>query len=389
MSSHIRIGVVGTGFIATHFMQNLERHDGFVVRRVLTRRPTSSLSGLPEGIATNSVDELVKDSDVIVECSGDPIWATEVARAAVSSQCLMVTMNTEFHITTGSAFVEEGLITEAEGDQPGCLAALHEDATAMGFEPIAYGNMKGFLNPDPTADEMMFWGKKQGISLPMVTSFTDGTKVQAEQVLVGNHFGAGIAKEGMLGAEVDGIEGAAEVLAGEATRVGRPISDFVVDRSLPHGVFLVCRHDEGQRAALEYYKMGSGPFYTLIKNNIFVHLEILKTVRRMLETRQILLDNSAVPELSLAGVAKRALDRGEVIESAIGSFDVRGHAVEIEKRPDHVPMGLMQDARVIEPLERGEVLTFEHLEVPDSLAVDLWRNQILPRTLEKADAARD
>jgi len=107
----------------------------------------------------------------------------------------------------------------------------------------------------------------------------------------------------------------------------------------------------------------------------------------MMDWGQILLDNSASPELSLAGVAKRPLDRGELIESAIGSFDVRGHAVEIEKSPDHVPMGLMQNVRVIEPLERGEVVTFEHLEVPDSLAVDLWRNEILPRTLEKAKAA--
>ena len=387
MSNDVRIGVVGTGFIATHFMRNLDRHEGFVVRKVLTRRPASSLPGLPEGVATNSVDELVKDSDVIVECSGDPIWATEVASAAVSSQRPMVTMNTEFHITTGSAFVGEGLITEAEGDQPGCLAALHEDAKAMGFEPIAYGNMKGFLNPDPTVDDMTFWGEKQGISLPMVTSFTDGTKVKAEQILVGNHFGAGLAEEGMLGAEVDGIEEAAAVLAAAATRRGRPISDFVVDRSLPHGVFVVCEHDEGQSAALEYYKLGPGPYYTLIKNNIFVHLEILKTVRRMMDWGQILLDNSASPELSLAGVAKRPLDRGELIESAIGSFDVRGHAVEIEKSLDHVPMGLMQNVRVIEPLERGEVVTFEHLEVPDSLAVDLWRNEILPRTLEKAKAA--
>ena len=387
MSSAARIGVVGTGFIATHFMKNLDRQGGFGVGRVLTRRPPAAIPGLPEGIATSSVDELVDGCDVIVEASGDPIWATEVARAAVSSGRPMVTMNTEFHITTGSAFVADGLITEAEGDQPGCLAALHEDATAMGFEPIAYGNMKGFLNLDPSPDDMRFWSEKQGISLPMVTSFTDGTKVQAEQVLVGNHYGAGIAKEGMLGVDVDGIAEAAAVLAAEATRAGRPISDFVVDRALPHGVFLVCTHDEGQSAALEYYKLGPGPFYTLLKNNIFVHLEILKTVRRMLETGKVLLDNSSAPELSLAGVAKRDIGRGELIESAIGSFDVRGHSVEVGKRPDHVPIGLIQNARVVEPLERGEVVTFDHVEVPESLALDLWRDDILPRCLDRVSGA--
>ena len=169
-----------------------------------------------------------------------------------------------------------------------------------------------------------------------------------------------------------------------ATAAGRPIADFVVDRGLPHGVFLVCRHDERQSAALDYYKLGAGPFYTIVKNNIFVHLEILKTVRRMVETRSVLLDNSRTPELSLAGVAKRDLIAGDRIDSAIGSFQVRGHSIEIGVRPDHVPIGLLRDVVIHEPVGRGEIITFDHIELPDSLALDLWRDDILPRSLEPA-----
>ena len=180
----IRIGVVGTGFIGNHFVMSLDRHDGYSANRVLTRRPVDDVAGFPESTLTNSIDELVDNVDVVVECSGDPIWATDVVNSAVESGVPVVTMNTEFHITTGSAFVGRGLVTEAAGDQPGCLAVLHEEAMAMGFRPIGYGNMKGFLNLDPTPDDMRYWGAKQGISLSMVTSFTDGTKVQAEQILV-------------------------------------------------------------------------------------------------------------------------------------------------------------------------------------------------------------
>ena len=50
-------------------------------------------------------------------------------------------------------FVERGLLSEAEGDQPGCLAALAEDAVATGFQPLVYCNMKAFLNRDPNPEE--------------------------------------------------------------------------------------------------------------------------------------------------------------------------------------------------------------------------------------------
>ena len=108
----------------------------------------------------------------------------------------VVTMDAEVQVTTGSHFARKGLFTEAEGDQPGCLAALREEAVQMGFLPLVYGNIKGFLNHNPVPDEMAFWAKKQGISLDKVTAFTDGTKVQIEQGLVANGLGAGILRPG-------------------------------------------------------------------------------------------------------------------------------------------------------------------------------------------------
>ena len=377
----VRLGVVGTGFIASHFMKSLDRHEGLTVGGILTRRDRNEVRGLPDALLTASIDDLVANCDLVVECSGDPIWATDVVTAAVVADRPVVTMNTEFHITTGSAFVGKGLVTEAEGDQPGCLAALHEDAVAMGFTPIVYGNMKGFLNHDPAREDMEFWGAKQGISLPMVTSFTDGTKVQAEQVLVGNHYGATIAREGMLGPDVADLADAAHKLAAAAAESGRSISDFVVSAGLPHGVFIVATHDEAHREALAYYKLGPGPNYTLVKNNILVHLEIVKTIRRMLSGGGVLLDNSASPELSLAAIAKRDLSPGEPIANGIGSFEIRGHAVRIESHPDHVPIGLISQARVAQPVERGQIITTSSIELPESQARSIWDDQILPSAL--------
>jgi predicted homoserine dehydrogenase-like protein len=211
----------------------------------------------------------------------------------------------------------------------------------------------------------------------MVTSFTDGTKVQAEQILVANHFGATLAAEGMLGPDVGGLDEASEILAAAAAKSERPISDYVVSPSLSHGVFIVARHDEAQRDALDYYKLGPGPNYTLIKPNILVHLEILKTIRRVVAEGRVLLDNSSRPELSLGAVAKRDIASGELIANAIGSFELRGHAIRISDHPDHLPIGLISEARVHRPIERGELVTEAAVEIPDSHAADLWREQIL------------
>ncbi|MDP8959939.1 MAG: NAD(P)-dependent oxidoreductase, partial [Actinomycetota bacterium] len=276
-----RIGVVGTGFVSRHFVLALGNHEGFALSRVLTRRPIEDCADYPASDRlTDSVEELIDHSDLIVECSGDPIYATQVIAGAVGASVPVVTMNAEFHVTAGSYFVGKGLVTEAEGDQPGCQAALREEALELGFTPLVYGNMKGFLNLTPTREDMEYWGARQGISLPMVTSFTDGTKVQFEQALVANGLGGTVAADGLLGPAEDDLPTASRLLGEEAKRLGSPIADYVLSPVLPHGVFVVAEHDERHRDALRYLKLGEGPFYTLIKNNIFVYLEIMKTVKR-------------------------------------------------------------------------------------------------------------
>jgi predicted homoserine dehydrogenase-like protein len=384
MPAEVNIGLVGTGFIASNLAREILRRDGFRVSSVLTRRTPEEVGGFPDSLLTGSPEELVKRSDVVVECSGDPLWAFDVVGQAVDADRPVVTMNTEFHITCGSYFVGRGIVTEAAGDQPGCLAELHREAVAMGFQPIAYGNMKGFLNPDPTPEEMRYWGSRQGISLPMVTAFTDGTKVQAEQILVGNHFGATIVTEGMLGAPVGDQDEATKVLVEAYEKVGEPVTEFVVSPNLPHGVFVVATHDPEQAAALAYYKLGPGPYYTLVRPNIFVHLEILKTVRRALEG-EVLLDNGAHPRLSLAATAKRPVPAGSKVGSAIGSFDFRGLAVKIADRPDHVPIGLLKNAVITRDLDRGDVVTWDDVELPPSGAKEAW-NRIREGATTRAEA---
>ncbi len=379
----INIGIVGSGFISRHFSLSVAHVDEFRVARVLTRRDPGSCQEYPNPEAlTNSLEEFIEASDIVLECTGDAIWATDVVEAALQAGKPVVTMNSEFHVTTGSYFAGRGVLTEAEGDQPGCIASLREEAIAMGFRPLVYGNMKGFLNLTPTLEDMQFFGAKQGISLPMVTSFTDGTKIQFEQALIANAFGATIAQPGMLGPQEDDIRAAGALLASHAVQINQPISDYVLSSKLPHGVFVVAEHEPEQQAALAYYKMGDGPYYTLIRNNIFVHLEILKTLRRVARGATSFLDNSAEPTISVAAIAKRDLVPGERIDQAIGSFAVRGGSVRIVEEPNHIPIALLANAVMERKVEAGQLLRFDDVTLPESLALSAWQ-QVEHAALER------
>ena len=369
-----KVGIVGTGFIAKGLVLALEEQPDLTVCSVLTRTNPLIRSDFPrQDLLTCSVDELISNADLLVECSGDVVHATAIIDQAMEASVPVVTMDAEMHVTTGSYFARRGFITEAEGDQPGCLAALREDALQMGFRPVVYGNVKGFLNHCPNRDEMEFWAKKQNLSLDKVISFTDGTKVEIEQALVANGMGAEIAVPGLLGIPSEDVTTGARALAERASIVGRPISDYILSPKSPPGVFIVAGHDERQKAFLRSFKMGEGPYYVLLRNFHLCHLEIAKTIRRVLSGGGVLLNNGVNPPIGIAAVAKRRLVPGDVIRRGIGSFEVRGVAIRIVDEPKHVPIGLLADATAVRQIEPGQLIASDDVELPDSLALRAWQ----------------
>jgi predicted homoserine dehydrogenase-like protein len=296
--------------------------------------------------------------------------------AALAAGLPVVTMNSEFQATVGSRFVGRGMLTEAEGDQPGCLAALRENALQMGFRPLVYGNLKGFLNPRPTPREMRHWARQQGISLRQVTSFTDGTKIQIEQALVANGLDAVLAQPGMIGPVADDLGQAALQLADVARRLRQPISDYVLTPGTFPGVFLVAEHDAGQQPYLRYLKLGDGPDYVLTQTFHLCHLEIIKTIRRVLRGEGPLLNNSRHPRVGVQAVAKRPLLPRTVIHRGIGSFDVRGVAVPLADLRESVPIGLLEDAIVTHRIEPDSPVTWDCVELPETSGLRAWRELV-------------
>lgn len=370
----VRVGVVGTGFLAKGFVLHLEKVANMAISKVLTRTNIEKRTDFPrQDLLTNSTDELISNSDLIVECSGDVIHATNVIDKVISASLPVVTMNSELQVTTGSYLVRRGFITEAEGDQPGSLAALRENIVQMGFKPLVYGNIKSFLKPSPTRNEMEYWAKKQNISLDKVTSFTDGSKVQIEQALVANGLAAGIAAPGLLGIASEDVNTGAQILAERAKTLCYPISDYILCPKSPAGLFIVAEHEEQQKAYLRYYKLGEGPYYVLVQNFHLCHLEIVKTIRRVLSGGGVLLNNGEAPTISVAAIAKKRLNPGDMIRHGIGSFEVRGSAVRIAENRGHVPIGLLTNAVITRRIEPREQVSFNDIEIPENLALHAWQ----------------
>lgn len=375
MVGETRIGFVGTGFIARGAAEIVRRDPALQITRVLTRRPPGTVDGVDEAVLTRSLDELIDASDIVFEASGDPVHATLVVERALEAGRKVVTMNSEFHVTTGSYFRGRGYLTEAQGDQPGAIAALYREAVGMGFEPLALVNIKGFLNHHPTREDMVYWSERQGLSLHETTSFTDGSKLQVEQVFVGNGLGADLAQEGMVGGRVDELA-ATDHLVAQARRIGQPVTDYVLCKGAPPGVFVLADHPV--REALPNY----GPYeklltrersaYLLLKPYHLCALEVANSLRSVAAGAPILLDNGPTPRLSVSSVAKRPLSPGQPIDRAIGGFDVRGVAVRTADHPDHVPLGLLDGAVLRRAVEPEQTLTFDDLDLAPSRALEIW-----------------
>lgn len=372
----MNIGVIGSGFMAKGLVTVLESIGNSVgdveVSTVLTRSDPDDRPDFPlQGLLTNDLWHLITSSDLIVECTGDPIYATDMVSEVLKYNLPVVTLDPALHITSGSYLNTLGWFSESEGDQPGCLAAWAENLTACGFTPLVYGNIKGYqkLSPDPR--HMKIWARRLGISLREATANTDGTKLQIEQCLVANWFGADIACEGMIGLDCKTIEDGAYALSTIVEDI--PISDYLTPQYGKPGVFILANHqDPYQQSYLQYLKLGSGP-YLLSTNQHLCHLEVIKTIRRWAEDKPILMNNGiSTPSISVAAIAKHDINAGESIDG-IGSFDTRGITVKINDRPDHVPIGLIHNVFATDFIEQGQVLTFSNTEIPDTLALRAWQ----------------
>ena len=377
------VGIIGTGFIGRGLVSVFADHPKFRVAGVVTRRDPKTIADLAvdPAIVLNEVEAAIPRCDIFVECAGDAVYGTVVAEKILAAGLPVVTIDSELQIISGSALRSRGVFIEAEGDQPGSLAALDADVRAMGFSPLVYGNVKGVLNLKPEPEEMAYWSRKNGSGIRHVTAFTDGTALQMEQALVANGLGATIARRGLSGIRCDNLEEGALRLAEIADRIGKPISDYVISPAGRGAIFIVARHDPKHASRLEYMKIGKGPFYVLERPFHLCYMEVPKTLLNVLEVpSRYAFNNGAHPTVQVMAVPKHDIAKGAYVQKGIGSFDFRGEAVPIAAYPSGVPIPLLNEATFKRPVREGEIVTFDDVELPRNRALEIWK-EILDNVL--------
>ena len=68
---------------------------------ILTQRSLKDFLG--KNIYTHSIQKLIDKSDLVVECNGNPVYATEILCQVMDAGRPVVTMDAELHVTTGSS----------------------------------------------------------------------------------------------------------------------------------------------------------------------------------------------------------------------------------------------------------------------------------------------
>lgn len=322
--------------------------------------------------------------DVVVEATGVPRVATEVAFAAAVAGQNLITMTVEADVTIGRLlrllFERRGAVyTLAAGDEPSAAWELVDFARTMGLEVVAAGKGKNNpLRPTATAADLVEEAQRKHMNPKMLTAFVDGSKTMCEMALLANATGLEIDVPGMHGASVD--------IADLAERM-RPAEDGgilsaagrveYVQGDLAPGVFVVVRCDDPIVARdLAYLGIGEGPYWSLVRPYHLCNLEVPISIANLVrDGRATLVSRTHTAEV--AARAKQDLDPGAPI-SGIGGDEVYGYTVAAADAAAAglVPLGLLERSRVVQRVPAVELLRLDDVELDeDQLIVRAWRLQ--------------
>ena len=403
----VSVAVVGCGWFGAGVVRELFRIRGMRVSAIISRTPARAAAvyaecGVPEKEVLAAGDsgpvptkkrilssdiEIIrqpKGIDVVFEATGSVLAGAQAALAAVESGKHFVTVNSEMDATIGlrlaSIARENGVVySNSDGDQPGCLARLINEASMMGFRPRVAGNCKGFMDVHQTPKGVLPFVPK-GQDPVKSCSYADGSKQSVELAVVANAFGYPPRKRGMFG-PVTTKQGLVSTFGGLADlkSEGPAFVDYVmgingVDQGA--GVFVVAsREGERIRSDMEYMKKGKGPDYLFFRDH---HLCYLEAASSIAEAALF-----ATPTLAPKGrhaeviaIAKRALPAGQRLDG-IGGHDCYGliERADIAAQENLLPLGLAGFATLKQDVPKDAPLAYPLVELEDNPAVRLRKEQ--------------
>ena len=319
--------------------------------------------------------------DVLVDVTGSVEFGANVVLEAFKHKKDVVLMNAELDATIGPILqtyaAKYGVIMSAcDGDEPGLQMNLYRWVKGLGLTPRVVGNIKGLQDPYRNPTTQKGFAEKWGQNPAMVTSFADGSKISFEQTIVANATGFVVKSRGMS----RGLDYKDDVMkigklydVEELRRLGG-IIDYVVGTPLTKVYCLAEHPDPKQQHYLNLYKMGEGPLYSFFFPYHLVHFETPMSIARVVLFRDALAKPLGGPVVEVCAVAKRDLNAGEVLDD-YGMYMTYGEAVNVgemsQKR--YLPEGLVEGCKLIQPIKKDAVITYDDVELPPNRLADRLR----------------
>ena len=336
-------------------------------------------AGRPAVTSDAELAVCIPSVEVVVEATGTVEYAARVGLAAIAAKKHLVVMNAEMDSTVGCILAakarEQGVVySYADGDQPGVMMRLIEWTKGAGFEVVAAVNCKGFLNTSATPNDIRAWADRMKTSEAMVCNFTDGTKMNMENVCVANGTGLVPEKRGMHGVRTDLKNCLADF---DRVLGGRGVVDYTLGGDFGGGILVIGRSENHEFVGhyLDYLKMGPGPNFLFFRPYHLCHVETPATIAEAVIYHEATLAPMGAPVAEVVAMAKRDLAAGEMLDG-IGGFTCYGEIDTTENASGFLSIGLAESVRLNRAIKMGEPVPLDAVDLdPDHLLTRLRAEQ--------------
>ena len=394
----VRVGVVGAGQMGRGLIAQIEQSKGMSVAAVadiFTDKAVEALknAGATDAVVTDDIEkaaELVEQGqravisnglqmpqlpvDIVLEVSGVPDIAAQIAYASLIKGKDVALMTVEADITVGLllgsvANAGNAIYTICRGDEPVEANLLVDYAQDLGLTVICAG--KGKNNPNKPTSQMEDneeEAKRKNMSPKMLTEFTDGTKTQLEMAALSNATGFPVEQAGMHGLECNLADLATTLIPkadGGILEGNGPCVEYVTGDVAP-GVFVVVKSENDVVThELDYLKLGKGPYYTLFRPWHIASIEA------PLSIGEAVLDRSASFQSTtwrseVGCRAKTDLKAGITLEG-MGGHHAYGWTIDADEAREGkvLPMGLLGGSKLVRDVPAGQVITYDDVELDE------------------------
>lgn len=392
----IQVGILGAGEMSIGLVNQIERHiPGMRVAAIYNRTIEKAIAAfntanvkevdlISNGSALDDAINKAKYAiaetpdvlfsadkiDVIVEMTGTVNLAfTWIMQAFVAGKHV-VSFNAELDATVGPYLQAQARshnvrYTLGDGDQPGVTLNLYKQVKLMGFNPLVCGNIKGMLDHYRTPKTQMGFAKEHGLSVNMVTSFADGTKVSLEQAAIANATGMKVAKRGMHSLNHDGhIDALTDKYdIDELSSLGG-IVEMVIGAQPGPGVFVFASTDDPvSKRFLSYGKLGTGPLYSFYTPYHLLFFELPFSIARLVDFNDGTLDSLDELSVEVVATAKTHLKAGTLLDS-MGGFTNYGQCEnhEIVRNSSFLPVALADGKKLVRDIPKDQVIKWSDVE---------------------------